>query len=183
MPTKKAVLEELARQIERCKKCPLWKTRKNVVPGEGPVNAQIMILGQAPGSEENETGRPFVGRAGKLLDQLLKMADIKREKVFITSPIKCFPPKNRKPTKQEIEACLPYLFEQIKSINPRKLVLLGGVAFEVFFRDKQLKNYRGKWLKENNKEYFIAYHPSAGIRFLKFKKILEKDFKKLKENI
>lgn len=177
---KKAKLKKLHKKISNCKKCLLWKTRRNTVPGEGLINAKIMIIGQAPGAEENKAGRPFIGRAGKFLSQLLKLARIEREKVFITSPVKCFPPKNRKPTQKEIQVCLPYLKEQIKIINPQKFILLGEVAFLVFFKNKKLKDYRGKWLKKDGKECFITYHPAAGIRFLKFRKILERDFRKFK---
>ena len=196
---KAIAIQRLNREIRNCKKCPLWKTRKNAVPGEGLLNAKIMIIGQAPGSEENKTGRPFVGRAGQFLNQLLKTVKIKREKVFITSPIKCFPSKNRKPKKEEINACLPYLKKQIEIINPPKFILLGEVAFKIFFSDKKLKNCRGKVITlrpiqqvqgrpevfegrqaQGKKKYFITYHPAAGLRFPKIKKILEKDFKKLK---
>jgi DNA polymerase len=136
--------QRLNQEIKNCKKCSLWKTRKNVVPGEGPVNTKIIILGQAPGSKENKIGKPFIGRAGQFLNQLLKIAKIDRKKVFITSPIKCFPPKNRKPKKEEIEACLPYLRKQIEIINPQKFILLGEVAFSIFFPKEKLRNFRGK---------------------------------------
>lgn len=172
-------LEKISQKIIKCRKCPLWKNRTKAVPGEGRAAANIMIIGQAPGAEENKTGRPFVGRAGKFLNHLLDISKIKREKVFITSPIKCFPPKNRKPTKKEIKSCRPYLEEQIKIINPQKFILLGDVAFKVFFPDKKLKDFRGKLIKKDDKNYFIVYHPAAGVRFQKFRKILEKDFKKL----
>lgn len=181
--SKKEKLEKLNKQIRNCKKCPLGKTRKNTVPGEGPVNAKIIFLGQSPGSKENETGRPFVGRSGQFLNQLFKIAKIKREKVFITSLIKCFPPKNRKPAKKEIKTCFPYLKKQIEIINPKKFILLGEVAFSAFFPDEKLKDFRGKFIKKGGKEYFITYHPAAGIRFQKMKKILEKDFKKLRKAI
>lgn len=180
---KKEKLEKSNQTIINCKKCPLWKKRKNAVPGEGPANAKIMIIGQAPGIEEDKTGRPFVGRAGQFLNKLLKIAKIKREKVFITSPIKCFPPKNRKPKKEEIEACLPWLKKQIEIINPQKFILLGEVAFSVFFPDKKLKDFRGKWITfrqaRSEKKFFITYHPAAGLRFPKIRRILEKDFRKL----
>jgi len=173
-------IKRLNKKIRNCKKCILWKKRKNAVPGEGPMNAKVMIIGQAPGAKEDETGRPFIGRAGQLLNQLLKIAKIKREKVFITSPIKCFPPKNRKPAKKEIQLCLPYLKEQIRIINPQKFILLGEVAFKIFFPDKKLKDFRGKWITlrqaQGKKRFFVTYHPAAGLRFLKIKKILEKDF-------
>ena len=175
--------KKLNKEIKNCKKCLLWKLRENSVPGEGPVNAKIMICGQAPGSEENKVGRPFIGRAGKFLNQLLETAGVKREEIYLTSPIKCFPPKNRKPTKKEIEACSPYLNRQIGIINPQKFILLGEVAFFVFFPDKKLKDFRGKWIKKSGKEYFVSYHPAAGLRFPKIKKILEKDFKKIKETV
>jgi DNA polymerase len=178
---KKKLLEKLHLEIQKCKKCALWRTRKNTVPGEGPADAKVMVVGQAPGVEEDKTGRPFVGRAGKFLNQLLEIAKIKRKKVFITSPIKCFPPKNRKPTKKEIKACLPYLKKQIEIINPKKFILLGETAFFVFFPEKKLKNFRGKFIKKNSKEYFITYHPAAGLRFPKIREILERDFKKIKQ--
>jgi len=173
-------LAKLNKEIRKCRKCPLWKARIKTVPGEWPVNAKIMIIGQAPGAEENKTGRPFVGRAGQFLNKLLKITRIKRKKIFITSIVKCFPPKNRKPTKKEIKACLPYLKKQIEIINPQKFILLGEVAFKVFFPSKNLKDFRGKFLTKNGRRYFITYHPAAGIRFQKFKKTLEKDFKKIK---
>ena len=136
-------LKKLNQEIRNCKKCNLWKTRKNAVPGEGPVNAKIFICGQAPGVEEDKIRRPFVGRAGKFLNKLLKMAGIEREEVFITGPLKCLPqpPKNRKPTKKEIEACLPYLKKQIEILNPQKFILLGEVAFSVFFPKKELSSF------------------------------------------
>ena len=181
---KKPELKKLHQEIKNCKKCPLWKTRGEAVPGEGPMNAKIMLLGQAPGFEESKTGRPFVGRAGKFLNKLLEIAGIKRGKIFVTSPIKCFPPRNRKPTKKEIKACFPYLKRQIEIINPQKFILLGEVAFSVFFPDKKLKDFRGKWITlrqtQGKKKFFVTYHPAAGLRFPKIKKILEKDFRKLK---
>lgn len=181
---KKVGLRKLNREVRNCKKCGLWKTRKNAVPGEGPINAKIMVIGQAPGTKENESGKPFVGRAGQFLDQLFKIAKIKRERIFITSPIKCFPPANRKPVKKEIKSCLSYLKKQIEIINPQRFILLGEVAFSIFFPDKKLKDFRGKWITlrqaQGEKNFFITYHPAAGLRFPKIRKILEKDFKKIR---
>jgi len=183
---KQKEIEKLNREIRNCKKCPLWKTRKNTVSGEGPINAKIMILGQSPGVEEDKIGKPFIGRAGKFLNELLKIARIERKKIFITSILKCLPqpPINRKPQKEEIKACLPYLEKQIEIINPKKFILLGEVAFSVFFPKEKLKNFRGKWITprqaQGKKKFFITYHPAAGLRFPKIKKILEKDFEKLK---
>jgi len=174
-------LRKLNKEIRNCKKCILWKTRKNSVPGEGPVKAKIIIIGQAPGAMEDKTGRPFVGRAGRFLDQLLKLAKINRNKVFITSPVKCFPPKNRKPTRKEIQLCLSYLKKQIEIINPQKFILLGEVAFKLFFPNEKLKDFRGKLAKKDKKLYFITYHPAAGLRFSRIKKVLEKDFQKIRK--
>ncbi len=178
-------MEKLNQEIRNCKKCPLWRLRKTAVPGEGPIDAKIFICGQAPGIEEDKTGRPFCGRAGKFLDHLLNLAKIEREKVFITSPLKCLPqpPPNRKPKKEEIEACLPYLKRQIEIVNPKCFILLGEVAFSVFFPDKKLKDFRGKLIEKDGKFYFPTYHPAAGLRFPIFKKILEKDFKRLKNHL
>jgi DNA polymerase len=176
----KKELAKLNQEIRNCKKCSLWKSRKNAVPGEGLVNAKIMLVGQAPGREEDLKGLPFIGRAGQFLNQLLKIAGINRKEIFITSPLKCFPPGNRKPKKEEIEACLPYLKKQIEIIKPKKFILLGEIAFSVFFPDKKLKDFRGKWIEKKGKFYFPTYHPAAGLRFPKIKKILERDFKKLR---
>ena len=174
-------LEKLKKMVKKCQNCPLAKTRKNVVFGEGSCDAEIMIIGQAPGFEEDKTGRPFVGRAGKFLDKLLEIAQIKREEVFITSPVKCFPPKNRKPKKSEIDKCLPWLWRQIEIIRPRVFILLGEVAFSVFFSNLKLKNFSGKLIQKEGKKFFITYHPAAGIRFPRIKTKLIKDFKKIKQ--
>ena len=182
MKAKKEKLTQLNEKIKKCKKCELWKMRNNVVPGEGPSNAKVMIIGQAPGVQEDKTGRPFVGPAGKFLNYLLGLAGLNRKEIFITSPLKCLPqpPINRKPKKKEIEACLPWLKKQIEIINPEIFILLGEIAFSVFFPDKKLKDFRGKWIERKNKKFFVTYHPAAGIRFPKIRKVLEEDFKKLK---
>jgi uracil-DNA glycosylase len=158
------------------------------VPGEGPVNAKFMFVGEAPGREENLSGLPFIGRSGKFLTKLIESARLKRERCFISSIIKHRPPKNRKPKKEEISICFPYLENQIKIIKPEIIVLLGQTAFSAFFPKKTLKNFRGKFVtlrraqgdKKITADFFITYHPAAGIRFVKMKKILEKDFKKLR---
>jgi DNA polymerase len=183
MVKKKKEIEKLNQEIKNCRKCSLWKTRKNAVPGEGPINAKIMLVGQAPGAMENLKGVPFCGRAGKFLDHLLKIVEIDRKKIFITSPIKCFPPKNRKPRKEEIKACLPWLKKQIEIINPKYFILLGEVAFSVFFPKQKLGDFRGKWIEKQGKFYFPTYHPAAGLRFPKIKKILERDFRRLKKHL
>lgn len=183
---KKERLEKLNQEIRNCKKCPLWKTRKNASPGKGPANAQMMFIAEAPGRMEDLKGRPFVGPAGKFLDKLFNLVKIKRKDIFIAAPVKCRPVidnRNRKPKPEEIEACFPYLKRQIEIINPQKFILLGEVAFKVFFPQKELSSFRGKWLKKDGKFYFPTYHPAAGMRFPKIKKILERDFRKLRKKI
>ena len=144
-------LELLNFQIYGCKKCRLWQGAKHAVPGEGPINAKVMLVGQNPGSEEDESGRPFVGRAGKFLTKVLLENGIKREDVFITNIVKHVSPKNRKPFSDEVNACLPYLDAQISAIKPKIIVLLGASA-------KNTPRLEGI-------EYFEVIHPSAAMRF------------------
>ena len=117
--------EELIREIRKCKKCSLWKYARNAVPGEGPSDAKVMLVGQNPGEKEDISGKPFVGKAGKFLDIVLDKNDIKRERLFITNVVKHKTPSNRKPNVTEIQACMPYLIEQIRQIKP-KFVSIGA---------------------------------------------------------
>lgn len=182
MMKKQKMLEKLNKELACCRKCFLYKRASKIVFGEGWVGAKIMFIGEAPGREEDLTGRPFVGRSGKLLTHLLEsVVGFKREKVFITSVIKHRPPNNRKPEAREVEACLPFLLRQIEIIKPKVIVLLGQTAFGVFFRKEKLKDLRGNFIKKEGRIFFITYHPAAGLRFQKIKKILEKDFKKLRK--
>ncbi len=144
-------LDELNKQIYDCRKCRLWQGAKHAVPGEGPLNAKVMLIGQNPGSEEDETGRPFVGRAGKFLTKILAEHGIRREDVFISNIVKHVSPKNRKPYPDEVAACVPYLNVQINIIKPRIIVLLGASA-------KETPRLEGI-------EYIQVIHPSAAMRF------------------
>ena len=146
-------LEDLNWQIYDCKKCRLWQGAKHGVPGEGPLNAKVMLVGQNPGADEDETGRPFVGRAGKFLTKALAENGIKREDVFITNIVKHVSPQNRKPFADEVAACLPYLNMQISVIKPKIIVLLGASA-------KDTPRLEGI-------EYMQVIHPSAAMRFNK----------------
>lgn len=130
MNVKKNLLKIIAEDISRCTKCELHKTRTNTVPGEGPEDCDIVFVGEAPGAEEDETGRPFVGRAGKLLTKMIESIGLKREDVHILNVCKCRPPGNRKPTPEEMEACKPYLEMQLKVIQPSYMVTLGSTATE-----------------------------------------------------
>ncbi len=126
----KKALEEIKREVLRCKKCFLSKTRKHSVFGKGNIRAEIMFIGEAPGFWEDEKGEPFCGRAGKILDKLLEIAGLKREEVFITNLVKCRPPENRKPTLKEILACAPFLEKQIEIIKPKIISPLGFLAIK-----------------------------------------------------
>jgi uracil-DNA glycosylase family 4 len=160
-------LMELNEQIQKCRKCRLWLGAKNAVPGEGPTNAKIMLVGQNPGEEEDKTGRPFVGRAGKFLNKVLSEYGFNRDEMFITNIVKHTSPKNRKPLPDEIAACVPYLEVQIKTIKPKIVVLMGTMAW-------QAPRLAGV-------EYFETYHPSAAMRFTKMRKRFEEDFGALKK--
>ncbi len=160
---------ELEKAIEACKKCPLHKTRTRPVVGEGPLNAKIMFIGEAPGREEDLTGRPFVGRAGKVLTEVLESLGIKREDVFIGNIVKCRPPNNRDPTDKEKALCSPWLDMQISIIKPKILVALGrhsgAYLVEKYRLAKDVREVRGKLLSVSTlfgKTYIlITYHPAA----------------------
>jgi len=148
-------MEEINRQVQSCRKCRLWQGAKHGVTGEGPLDARVMFVGQNPGAEEDEQGRPFVGRAGKYLTKTLAEFGIKREEVYITNIVKHTSPQNRKPYPDEVEACLPYLVEQIGIIKPKIIVLLGASA-------KETPRLEGI-------EYVEIIHPSAAMRFTKMR--------------
>ena len=162
-------LTELNEQIQNCRKCRLWKDAKNAVPGEGPSNAKVMLVGQNPGAEEDKTGRPFVGRAGKFLNKVLAKNGFNREELFITNLVKHTSPNNRKPLPDEIGACAPYLEEQIKTIKPKLVVLMGRVAW-------QAPRLEGV-------EYAETVHPSAAMRFTKMRKRFEEEFAALRKRL
>jgi uracil-DNA glycosylase family 4 len=144
-------MDELNFQVYGCRKCRLWQDAKHGVPGEGPLNAKVMFVGQNPGADEDESGRPFIGRAGKYLTKTLTEFGIKREEIYITNIVKHVSPKNRKPFDDEVHACLPYLVTQIKIVKPQIIVLLGQSA-------KETPRIEGI-------EYIQVIHPSAAMRF------------------
>ena len=170
------MLERLHKEIKGCTKCPLHTTRKNAVPGCCNPHSQIMFVGEAPGRYEDEAGLPFVGRAGKLLDELLGGIGLSRSDIFITSILKCRPPKNRLPTSEEVEACAPHLLSQIDIINPKIICSLGNVATG-FFSNKWMRGGIFKW---NERNIFPTYHPAAALYNPALKKTLERDFRKMK---
>jgi uracil-DNA glycosylase len=162
-------LEEISNQVIACKKCRLYKNAKHGVPGEGHKNARIMIVGQNPGAEEDETGKPFVGRAGKFLTESLMENGLKREEIFVTNIVKHKTPKNRRPFADEIAACLPYLLMQISIVKPEKILLLGKVAS---------KTPRAQGIK-----YFEIVHPQAASRFPEMRKKFRRQIKEVQMSL
>ena len=160
-------IEELCKDIECCKKCELSKGRLETVPGEGDINADIMIIGESPGKNEDEQGRPFVGRAGGLLETILrKELDCERKDVYICNIVKCRPPNNRDPLPSEIEQCIPYLQKQIDIIKPKVIILLGAVALRSLFGDSKLTigRCRGEWMEYQKIPVMPTYHPAFLLR-------------------
>jgi uracil-DNA glycosylase len=158
-------LKSIADQVAACAKCPLHKTRHKTVPGEGKIMPDIMFIGEAPGFQEDKTGHPFVGRAGMLLDRLLERIGYSRQQVFIGNIIKCRPPNNRKPEDNEIEACLPFLLQQIKLIQPKVIVALGATAlYGLKGSSRGITKERGVFQEFNNIPLMPTFHPSYLLR-------------------
>lgn len=177
---KREVMEKIAKKVEVCKKCRLCETAQNAVPGEGNVNAKIVFIGEAPGANEDKIGRPFVGRAGKLLDSLLKEIELERKDVWIGNIIKHRPPKNRDPLQDEIAACGPYLTVQLKIIKPKLVVTLGRFAMYYFYKGGKISRDHGNLIKTEKGLYvYPVYHPAAGLRNERFRAALENDFKRI----
>jgi len=175
---KERLLLEIRKEVENCRKCPLYKKRKKVVFGDGNPDSKLMVIGEAPGKEEDETGIPFVGRAGRLLRKLLK--DTGLEEFYITNVVKCRPPHNRTPLKKEIEACVPFLERQIALLKPSIILTLGNTAFKaVTGENHKLTDVRGKILKISQKVICPSFHPSFALRNKRAKESLTEDIKSL----
>lgn len=172
-------LNNIAQQIKNCTLCPLHEHRKRAVPGEGPLDARLMFIGEAPGAEEDRKGRPFVGRSGKVLNDALREAGINRDSVFITSVVKCRPPDNRQPHQVEIRTCVSHhLSQQITLLNPAIICLLGNTAANALLGRKSLAVNRGTLIGAKP-AYFITYHPAAAGRSRQWKQAFLADIKKL----
>jgi DNA polymerase len=162
--------------------CGLGKTRKNFVFGVGNPNADILIIGEAPGADEDEQGEPFVGRAGQLLNKMLEAIDIKRSDVYIANIIKCRPPNNRRPTNEEINECEPYLHKQIELIKPKIILALGLTAVNSLLKmEFKMSDIRGNLLDYRGIKLIITYHPAALLRNPAWKRAAWEDLKLLKE--
>lgn len=174
--SKQEKLKRLASQISSCTACFLAKGRTLTVAGEGNPDSGVMIVGEAPGRNEDESGRPFVGMAGKFLDKLMLSAGLSRDDVFITNIVKCRPPDNRAPEKAEIEACAGFLKKQIDIVDPRLIICLGGTAAAALLGVTRISAERGKFIEREGRLYYIAYHPAA--RF--HRRLIAEDFEMLK---
>ena len=178
------ILEEVAKEVSVCTKCDLQYSRKNAVPGEGPVHAQIVFIGEGPGFYENEQGRPFVGAAGKFLDELLEKIGMRRGDVFITNVVKCRPPQNRDPELNEVQTCTSsYLFRQIEAINPSVIVTLGRHSMGLFLPDAKISSVHGQasWVK--GRLVVPMFHPAAALHQQSLRPTLERDFSRLPDLI
>jgi len=182
--------DALVREILECSKCDLHKFRKKAVPGEGKLTADLMFVGEAPGAQEDESGRPFVGAAGKLLTQLIESIGLRREDVYITNIVKCRPPNNRDPTDEEIAACSPYLVRQIQMIEPKMIVALGRHSARFLFTSAGLR--WGSMTAMHGKAYDVTlfgvktrliatYHPAAALYNPNLRQELERDFQVIRK--
>ena len=173
---KDILLRQIEINVKNCAKCRLCKTAKNPVPGEGNINAELVFIGEAPGATEDDTGRPFVGRAGKLLETTLAQIGLKREDVWIGNIIKHRPPENRDPLPDEILACEPYLALQLKAISPVLIVTLGRFSMNYFYPEGKISRDRGHVIKTNLYNVYPVYHPAAALRNPTMMKDFRDDF-------
>jgi uracil-DNA glycosylase len=174
-------LKDIRGQIRRCTQCPLHVGRTKTVPGSGPVDALAMFIGEAPGFHEDQQGLPFVGAAGRFLNELLEQVGIDRRRVFITNVIKCRPPGNRDPQLEEVEACKEYLDRQIDVVKPRVIVTLGRHSMARAFPDEKVSIVHGQPRKIGDQIYFPMYHPAAALHQPSLRGVLEADFERLKD--
>lgn len=176
-------LTELYEQIRNCTKCPLHQSRTNAVPGEGPEDAEIMFIGEAPGFHEDRQGRPFVGAAGHFLDELLEMIGLTRGEVYICNVLKCRPPRNRDPLMSEIEACRPYLDRQLEIIQPKMVVTLGRFSMARWFPNARISRIHGQPRKIGGRLYYPMYHPAAALHQPSLRRAVEEDMRRIPELI
>ncbi|NIM94157.1 MAG: uracil-DNA glycosylase [Anaerolineales bacterium] len=176
-------LGQIDREIRDCKACRLHSGRKNAVPGEGPSNSDLMFIGEGPGFHENEQGRPFVGAAGRFLEELLASIGYTREQVFIGNVIKCRPPGNRDPQVDEIQTCSQFLDRQIQAINPKVIVTLGRFSMARYFPKARISAIHGqaKWI--HGRLIVAMYHPAAALHQPSLRATIQEDFSRLPEYV
>jgi uracil-DNA glycosylase family 4 len=174
-----SALSELNKEIALCYKCEIARYRNKVVPGEGAEDADIMFVGEAPGWHEDQQGRPFVGPAGKYLDELLASIGLGRQQVFIANVIKCRPQGNRDPLPTEIQNCRQWLLRQIEIIQPKMIVTLGRYSMAMFFPGKSISKIHGTVQKRDNFIYYAMYHPAAALHQASLRQAIEEDMLKI----
>jgi uracil-DNA glycosylase family 4 len=177
--TAEAELTKIAQEVMGCTACGLHTARKNAVPGEGPADASLLFIGEGPGFHENEQGRPFVGAAGKFLEELLGSISLRREQVFICNVVKCRPPGNRDPQPDEIEACRAYLDRQIAAIQPKVIVTLGRFSMARYFGASKISSVHGQAKQVDGRMIVAMFHPAAALHQPGLKQSIEDDFRKL----
>ena len=170
-------LQEIAQRIAACTDCPLSKSRNRVVPGDGPDDADLMFIGEAPGYYEDQQGQPFVGPAGRFLEQLLASIGLDRSQVFITNVVKCRPPGNRDPLPNEIGACSKYLTRQLELLNPKVVVTLGRHSLGRFLPDKTISRVHGKPHVVEGRTIFPMYHPAAALHQQRYRQTIIEDMR------
>jgi uracil-DNA glycosylase family 4 len=176
-------LQALAAEINQCTKCLLHRGRTRAVPGEGPGNADVMFIGEAPGFHEDQQGRPFVGAAGKFLEELLESIGLTRKDVYIANVIKCRPPGNRDPLPEEIEACKPFLDRQVELIQPKLVVTLGRFSMARAFPKARISHIHGQPRKIGGIVYYPMYHPAAALHQPSLRRTVEEDMQRIPELI
>ncbi|MGH1520792.1 MAG: uracil-DNA glycosylase [Nitrosopumilus sp.] len=172
-------LEKVKQDVIKCTKCDLCKTRTNSVPGKGNFQSDVIFVGEAPGRNEDKNGEPFVGIAGKKLSIALEEANISRDSIYITNVVKCRPPNNRVPSTIERNTCQEYLKQEISTIKPKIICILGNTAFNSILGGSEITKFRGKIVQKNNQLYFLTIHPAATIYNQKLINVLKKDIMKL----
>ena len=177
------VLKQVSQDVAVCKKCVLHHSRKKAVPGEGPASAEIMFIGEGPGFYENEQGRPFVGQAGKFLDELLATIGMQRDQVYITNVVKCRPPGNRDPLPEELFACNDYLEYQIQAINPKVIVTLGRYSMARFLPNAKISSVHGQSFRIKDRLIVPMFHPAAALHQPSLRPMVERDFSRLPQLI
>ncbi|MDY6878281.1 MAG: uracil-DNA glycosylase [Chloroflexota bacterium] len=174
-------LEALAAEIARCTRCLLHRGRTKAVPGEGPEDAEIMFIGEAPGFHEDQQGRPFVGASGRFLEELLASISLTREDVYIANVIKCRPPSNRDPLPDELEACKSFLDRQIELIQPKLVVTLGRFSMARAFPKARISRIHGQPCKFGDVVYYPMYHPAAALHQPSLRRAVEEDMRRIPE--
>jgi len=174
-----SLLTELYEEVANCQECVLAQGRKNPVPGEGPENAEIVFIGEGPGFHEDQQGRPFVGAAGNLLEELLESIGLRREDVYICNVIKCRPPGNRDPSPEEIEACKKFLDRQVEIISPRMIVTLGRISMERYFPGAKISQIHGQPRKIGGIIHYPMYHPAAALHQPKWRQVVKDDMSRI----